>query len=142
MKKLCLLVLNSFFLLFSLKGQFLPLLENDKHWVFLKHQNNDTGVNILSGFIVNINGDTILNGITYRKLYSYQLKGDNNCQYPPCFTPNFPYEIEEGELYAVLREDVQNGIVYHYDLDQSICQEEYVLFDFQQTVGDLSLIHI
>ncbi len=120
----------------SLNSQSQLFLEEDKHWVFLKHQENDAGINILSGFIVNMQGDTLIDGKVYKKLYSHNLKGTHNCQFPPCFTPNFPYEIEYKILYALVREDPQNGIIYHYNQVGSTCMGEYELFNFQQIAGD------
>lgn len=119
-----------------MSAQFLPLLEENKHWIFLTHQENDAGVNILSGFIVNVQGDTLINDKTYSKLYSHKLIGQHNCQSPPCFTPNYPYQIESGTLYAFLREDLQNGIVYHINPLSNNCMEEYQIFNFQKIVGD------
>ena len=133
------ILIQSLFILVSLnpiKSQGQLLLEEDKHWIFLTHQENDTGVNILSGFFVNIQGDTLIGSITYKKLYSYNLKGEHNCQFPPCFTPNIPYEIENKSLYALMREDSQGNVVYHYNPSNSNCSEEYELFNFQQNVGD------
>lgn len=136
MKRKVILIFIFFLSVNSLKSQGNQLLEEDKHWIFLSHQENDAGVNILSGFVVNIKGDTIIDGIAYKKLYSYNLKGQHNCQFPPCFTPNYPYEIEGGTLYAIMREDAQNGIVYHYNQLGENCVGEYELFNFGQIVGD------
>ncbi len=124
-----------------MNAQFLPMLEENKHWIFLTHQENDAGVHILSGFIVNIQGDTIINNKNYYKIYSHKLIGEHNCQFPPCFTPSYPYEIEEGTLYALLREDTDNGIIYSYSLDSTFCEAtEFELFNFSLTHGD-SLHH-
>ncbi len=107
------------------------LLEDNKHWIFMTHQENDAGVNILSGYIVNVQGDTLINGKVYKKLYSHNLKGEHNCQRPPCFIPNIPFEIENKELYALMREDIQAQIVYHFSSKNSNCMTEYELFNFQ-----------
>ncbi|MCB9309876.1 MAG: T9SS type A sorting domain-containing protein [Lewinellaceae bacterium] len=122
--------------LVSISSQGQLLLENDKHWIFLTHQENDGGVNILSGFIVNVKGDTIIDDKVYKKLYAYSLKGEHNCQFPPCFSPYFPYEIGSGSLYALLRESVDDGKVYCKNYAGGDCAEEYVLFDFRLNQGD------
>ena len=136
MKKLIIIAIIVNACLVSISSQGQLLLENDKHWIFLTHQENDAGVNILSGYIVNIKGDTIIDDKDYKKLYAYPLNGEHNCQFPPCFTPYFPYEIGSGRLYALLRESVDDGKVYCKNYAGGDCAEEYVLFDFRLNQGD------
>ena len=69
----------------------------------------------------------------------HDLVGTHNCQMPPCFEPNFPYEIERSRFYLLLREDTLERKVYHlpHQANSRNCKmEEYVLFDFSLSVGD------
>ena len=136
-------LLSCLFLSLSfLQAQYLPMLEENKHWVFEHYWPSDTNSGPVSGFLVNIQGDTMINDLVYQKLYSHNLIGEHNCSNPPCFNPNYPYEIEKPKLYALLREDMENGIVYAYNVDgianydYEECEEEYELFNFSLMIGD------
>jgi len=128
-----------FMCLTALKAQYLPMLGTDKHWVFETIEDSDSNSGAIRGFLVNIQGDTVINGNTYQKLYAHNLLGQHDCSYPPCFSPNIPYEIQRPFLYGFLREDTQQEIVYCYGFDHPNyldCEEELELFNFSLMKGD------
>ncbi|NTV84724.1 MAG: hypothetical protein HGA23_10560 [Bacteroidales bacterium] len=81
----------------------------------------------MSGWL--LRGDTLVNGLQYKKLYQRAFEEPNS-------------EIITSEsLFGFLREDVENRKVYAYDiipgwLGCDILNQEYLLFDFSLAVGD------
>ena len=81
----------------------------------------------MSGWL--LRGDTLINGMQYKKLYQRAFEEPNS-------------EIITSEsLFGFLREDVENRKVYAYDIIPGwlgcyILNQEYLLFDFSLAVGD------
>jgi hypothetical protein len=80
-----------------------------------------------------LRGDTVLNGLEYKKLYSRYFE-----------EPNSDVIISQ-DLTGFLREDVENRIVYALILSPSTMgcdtlNDEYILFDFSYQVGDTSYL--
>lgn len=120
----------------AMQAQYCPLVEEDKNW-FFKMVYGESGSAIHGAYMLNIKGDTLINNKTYKKLNRYDLGGEHNCQFPPCFSPFIPYEISPPALYAFLREDTIEQKVFcipAYPEEEVV--EEFLLFDFNQMQGD------
>lgn len=119
------------------QAQYCPLLEEDKTW-FYSVLYGESGSQISTSYIVNVQGDTIINNVAYKKLYRRELAGDHPCQFPPCFVPFIPYQVMQPTLYAILREDTTEQRVYclQENGNPNPDAEEFLLFDFSINTGD------
>ena len=137
MKRLTIMLLLLFVVL-NVYAQYSPMLETDKHWRFRSYYPSDFPMET-GGFMVNVGRDTLINNKVYKRMMINSLAGFHDCPMPPCFVPNFPYEIESSGLYALFREDTLERKVYHlpHYIDPINCDtDEYVLFDFSLEEGD------
>lgn len=80
-----------------------------------------------------LRGDEVINGYTYKRLYyrTYAYVWSN--------------VVNEEEFYGYLREDVSNKKVYALEAHAFACpetEEEYLLYDFSQQIGDTSTMCI
>jgi len=121
----------------SIQAQYCPLLEEDKHW-FFKMIYGESGGAIHGAYILNIQGDTVVNNTNYKILYRQDLKGEHNCQFPPCFSINVPFEVFPRRIYTLLREDTTERKVYCLPQSQPqyVGDEEFLLFDFNLMEGE------
>lgn len=122
----------------NLSGQYLPIVEEGKYWIYLNHWDSDHPVAV-SGHAITFQGDTIINSLNYKKVYSYQLKGSHPCQFPPCFEFDLPYQSEGRFLVALIREDTvqKRSFILPIGSGEIFCEpNEYLLFDFSLTVSD------
>jgi len=71
------------------------------------------------------NGDTIINGSSYQKIFLKYLKIPNHLAYPYV-------EYEHEVLYNLLREDIESKKVYR----MSSANYESLLYDFSLNIGD------
>jgi len=135
--KLALIFLFSF-LTAIIHGQYIPIVEEGKYWIYLYHFDSDHPVPV-SGYAITFEGDTIINSLSYKKVYLYGLAGEHNCQFPPCFQFDIPYQLTGKELVSFIREDTVNKRVFNlpilnYDI---FCDaNEYLMFDFSLGIGD------
>ena len=120
-----------------IQAQYCPLLEEDKNWFFTVLY-GESGGQISTSYIVNVEGDTIINNVAYKKLLRRELAGEHPCQSPPCFVPFIPYQVMRPRLYAILREDTTEQKVYCLKENSSANPdiEEFLLFDFSVNTGD------
>ncbi len=135
MKRLLLLtlLLSLPFLVYS---QYSPFLEEDKHWIYYEYVGQDYPY-IAAAFILNVQGDTIIQGTSYKKLVRNNLAVYQSCPYPPCYLPYIPYQVDSKSVYAFLREDTQAQQVYRYlPPSGNSCSDDYLLYDFSSTQGD------
>ena len=137
-----------------LTAQYLPLVEESKYWVYNDFQGRPRPT---TGFIITIKGDTILENKLYKKVFKYELIGEIKTlaiNEPPQFVANFPYEIKDKELIALIREDIDKQIIYNLPLKQDSCTIppgdvnpcndiifcdtiEHILFDFSLQTDDM-----
>ena len=117
----------------------LPLVEEGKFWIYKTHFQSDMPSGI-SGHAITFQGDTIINSLSYKKVYRLELKGDHNCppHERPCWDPHYPYQAESRALHSFIREDLMERKVYHLPLsDNNSCSpDEHLLIDFSLEVGD------
>lgn len=74
-------------------------------------------------------GDSVVNGQTYQKLYRASIQGAPNTVFCP------PYTVDTSLhwIFALMREDTAARKVYRYDFEAGV---EFLLFDFSAQVGD------
>jgi hypothetical protein len=139
MKKMVLIFIVIFLSLqiFS-QSEYLPLVSENKYWVLLEFEESAVAPGALGGYVFAISGDTVVNDITYQKVYKHTLAGNHPCQYPPCFEFEIPYQITGTELVSLIREDTMNKKIFNLPAGNGeFCDiEEHLLFDFSLTNGD------
>lgn len=84
-----------------------------------------------------IKGDTIINEVTYKKVYYRKLEPVNSDLNNPV---EGPFYIEEEFLFGVIRDDTFNKKVYAIRFcdiggGECVCDEEFLLYDFSMLVG-------
>jgi hypothetical protein len=118
-------------------GQYIPIVEEGKYWIYLNHFDGQPPMPV-SGHAITLQGDTLVNSLSYKKVYWYKLSGWHNCPYPPCFQFHIPYQAESKVLIALMREDLVQKKIYNLPLtDFGFCSPaEHLLFDFSLAIGD------
>ncbi len=134
MKKLKFLMLLGLPLLFGeTKGQaYIPLAIDSAQWV-IANDYVETPYYIDNLFGYRINGDTVINGYKYKKVYRRSFTSLNGDYFPP-------YIVHEGSLFGVVRDSVAQEKVYAIRFDNwaTSCpaNEEYLMYDFSLNIGD------
>lgn len=116
-------------------GQYTPFVEEGKFWIYKNHLSQELPSSI-SGHAITFSGDTIINSLTYKKVYKLHLKGEHDCPLneQPCWSFDYPYQTEVKVLTSFIREDTLNKKIY--TLPDSIGSQEQLLFDYSLKVGD------
>ena len=130
-------------LFFSLRtnilfGQYIPIVEEGKFWIYLNHWDEDHPAAI-SGHAITFLGDTVINSLSYKKVYKHALAGGHPCQFPPCFQFDIPYHTTSNGLISFIREDTANKKVFNLPVlswDSFCDTSEYLIFDYSLNVGD------
>lgn len=128
---------KGFFLLFFLAcfqayGQYIPMVRENKYWIFNHYYNNDKS-NVDSGFLIQFKEDTLLDNKSYKKVYRQELSGTEPCppSQRPCFSFDLPYHSIGQTLIGFIRENEAEQKVYFKSVSGDYCNEaEYLLFDF------------
>ena len=136
MKKYGLFLL--FFILsvnFCAAQEYIPILKEGSFWVI--KESSLSGNTICSEYRkVQVDGDTVINGVTYKKLKSAPLRDQNGEIY--CIEP--PLFLDANEFTPIttyyLREDVDEKRLYILSEYNSGTWDEYTLCDFNLEVGD------
>lgn len=140
MKKLFRIIPLLLVLCGNLQAQYIPLVEEGKFWIYRNYQNSDMPRSE-SGHAITFRGDTIINSLTYKKVYRIGLKGQQDCPpyKQPCWEFDLPYEAESQQLVSFIREDIQARKVYNIpNVNNIFCEtDEYLLFDFSLEPGDM-----
>lgn len=126
------------FVINYLHGQYIPIVEEGKFWIYLNHIDEDHPVPV-SGHAITFQGDTIINALTYKKVFSYNLQGQHDCPFPPCFEFDIPYQTTSRTLISFIREDSIARKVFNLpalNLDLFCDTDEHLLFDFSLAPGD------
>lgn len=126
MKKL-LLFLSFFAFTLSFSQIYTPLLKDGNKWWESLSEGYCDGCNAFSdGFYYFINGEEVINNITYKKIYVnyYYYCADLG----PCGFTNNP-----DVFFTYMREDIRNEKVYTYD---KVSNTEKLLYDFSLNVGE------
>ena len=131
-----------FILLFSFapsmsKGQYIPMVEEGKYWIYLDCFDGQPPM-ATRGHAITFQGDTMINSLSYKKVFWYSLSGYHNCPYPPCFQFYLPYQPMSKALIAFIREDTMQKTIYNLPVwDFEYCSPaEYLMFDFSLDIGD------
>ncbi len=113
---------------------YFKLLKNGRNWVYTQMASEDPPVHITVAFALSMQGDTLIQGNSYKKIYQRILKknaGSTAIQNPK--------EILNTFLYALMREDTITRKVYLLPIYDtvSMCQPtEHLLYDFSLQEGD------
>ncbi len=149
-----LFLVQMFFCVGTLKGQYIPLVEESKYWIYYDFQARPRPT---TGFLITIQDDTVIQNKAYKKVYKYELTGvvknlANN--EPPQFVADFPYTIKDKTLVSFLREDIQTKQIYNLPASPDSCVDsssgiinpcnaivfcdtvEHLLFDFSLETND------
>ncbi len=135
MKRKALQLLAFFLLALSqLSAQYIPLVEEDKFWIYSVDLGGDFPA-VVSSHAITFRGEVVLNSLTYKKVYRLELKGRNHCppNQSPCFLPDVPYETESIDHISYIREDTIERKVYQLPLSG---MGEELIFDFSLSLGD------
>lgn len=139
MKKLLKLIALLLLVNTALQGQYTPLVEEGKFWIYVNYENSDFP-STRSGHAITFLGDTTINALTYKKVYRLHLKGSHNCppEEWPCWNADLPYQSESKQVISYIREDTTLKQVYNLPIiNNSPCSDdEILLFDFSLQVGD------
>ncbi len=120
---------------FCAAQEYVPILKEGAFWVI--KESSYTGYSVCSEYDkVQVDGDTIINGVTYKKLKSAPLRDQNGETY--CIEP--PLFLDANEFTPIttyyLREDVDEKRLYILSEYNSGTWDEYTLCDFNLEVGD------
>lgn len=134
----------AFVVLFScapkiLQGQYDPMVTEGKYWIYLNYYiSADEDLLPVSGHAISFQGDTIINSISYKKVFKHLLKGGHPCMYPPCWQFTYPYQTENKSLISFIREDSLSKKVYNLPISPfGFCDTtEHLIFDFSLSIGD------
>jgi len=122
-----------------LQGQYDPMVTAGKYWIYLNYYlSADEDLLPVSGHAISFQGDTIINSISYNKVYKHILKGGHPCMYPPCWQFTYPYQTESKSLISFIREDTLTKKLYNLPISPfGFCDTtEHLIFDFSLSVGD------
>src|SRR5687767_6732477 len=120
----------------DLLGQsYFKLLKDGRNWIYTEMvSGEEPPVHIVLAFALSMNGDTLIEDNSYKKIYQHTLKTNSEST-----AIQNPKEILNTYLYALIREDTIARKVYllpYYDII-SMCQpEEHLLYDFSLQEGD------
>lgn len=122
------------------KAQYLPIAIEGKYWILEKY-NSDDIPRVASAYALVIGEDTVVNGLSYKKVYRASLAGSHPCppQSMPCFVPEFPYRSIDKQLVSFIREDIAGKKVYNRPVSRQdfFCDTlEYLALDFSLDSGD------
>lgn len=111
--------------------EYNPTAVEGVHWV-IRYDDNSTFEPVDGLWEYFASGDTVVNGLTYKKILKRDLVVTQN-------GPPFETE-EEYELFGLIRDDTLNKKVFAFNLQENnnYCpvDEEYLLFDFSLNIGD------
>jgi len=142
MKFLFSLLLFLNFLFCSFAQDYIPLIEQNKHFFVTSYQ--DAGwYNGYLGYVMR--GDTIVQDVEYTKIYRQIFEAPEEPGVYMGYEP--PYELRYEEFFALMREDVEERKVYtriyedaypiEWECDDSYeLGDEILYYDFSQTIGD------
>lgn len=128
----CIVIVGSVSVLFS--QEYYQLLKEGRYWVYTKMGQHDPPIYILRAFALTPDGDSLLNGNTYKKIYRLTLELNSNTT-----AIKVPRHVLQRDLYALMREDTIERKVYLLPFDdlESMCQDdEHLLYDFSLQQGD------
>lgn len=135
------LLLTSLVFALSLKiafSQYIPLVEENKYWIFREYYDNDNP-NVASGFLIKFEGDTLLNNYIYKKVIKQNLSGTHPCPpaQTPCYVFDIPYNPISVELVGYIREEVAGRTSFFISIGSIYCNsaDEYELFNFSLSEG-------
>ena len=137
MKTIHFILIFCFILTFSnlFAQPYYKLLKDGRNWIYTEMvSGEEPPVHIVLAFALSMNGDTLVQGNSYKKIYQRTLKinaESTNIQNPK--------EILNTYLYALIREDTIARKVYMlpYQDTISMCQPtEHLLYDFSLQEGD------
>ena len=132
MKTKLLIVAVAFFMLQQLNAQeYIPTAVEGAHWIVRLYDNTQPyPVDDLWEYYAE--GDTIIDNITYKKIYKRSLVVT---QEGPPFEADGPYE-----LHGFIRDDSIARKVYAIEIDEPYSEcplnEEFLMYDFSVNVGD------
>jgi hypothetical protein len=110
------------------------ILKDGRNWIYTRMAEHDPPIYISHAYALSIQGDTLLQGNSYKKIYQRTLKINSSST-----SIQDPKEILTTDLYALMREDTIDRKVYLLPiLDTfSSCQStEHLLYDFSLEEGD------
>ena len=125
---------------------YIPFVKTDKYWFYMTSNGGDGNPPNIAAYAIWFQGDTIITNENYLKVYISYLRGTHPCQFPPCFTPNFPYEFSGKSLIGFVTEDTINKLVYFLPKLPSSgeCIDTlFELYNFNLNIGDsISSCHL
>jgi hypothetical protein len=114
---------------------YYTLLKDGRNWIYTQMvSGEEPPVHIVLAFALSIQGDTIIQSNSYKKIYQRTLKKNAGST-----AVQNPKEILNTYLYALMREDTNARKVYMlpYSDTISMCQPvEHLLYDFSLQEGD------
>ena len=122
----------------KLNAQYLPLVEEDKYWIYNSYFNTDMP-SIGSSHLIHFEGDTLIENRFYKKVIKQTLAGSHPCppQERPCFVADRPYTTISKGISGFVREEVDSQKVYFLPIFDHFCDtQEFLLFDFSKVEND------
>ena len=142
--------MKNFILLFSLlitnlilnAQDYVPLAIEGAQWVIYFEDDDNLPPYIDYYYGYRIEGNIIINGVNYKKVYKRHFTPINTENYPV----TAPFIIDHEYLYGAVRDDVPNKKVfaiqfcnteYPYYSNECNCDVEFLMFDFELNVNDV-----
>lgn len=115
------------------------MVQENKYWIYQRYIESYPQFQVATGFLINFEGDTLINNTIYKKVWQQGLSGTHPCPmgFMPCFEFDQPYTTISKFLFGFIREDTIERKVYFTYAEGLYCNvEEYMLFDFSLQVND------
>ena len=140
MKKLLFSIQLLLLLSTSCFGQYDSLVVENAHWIIEIDYTLTTDPHDDTYFGYTIEGDTLINGIDYKKIYLDD--------YDIIDAWSYNYAFENRSIFGAIREDVQNkkvygiffcpvpGIHFHVNTNTCNCNTDTLIFDFSLAAND------
>lgn len=97
LKSLLIIVLFAFASTMS-TGQYIPVVEEGKHWIYLDNIIHIDALVPIGGHVITFKGDTVVNNVAYKKVFWERLQG----HYTYEFVPDYPYQTEDSHLFGFI----------------------------------------
>ncbi len=118
---------------------YITYVEENKYWFYGTSNGADANPQQISAYVIYFKKDTTISNVKYKKVFRAHLKGSHPCQFPPCFQPNIPFELELPSTIGFIREDIPQKKVYYLPIfaDTADCTYgENELYNFNLALGD------
>lgn len=119
---------------FGFSQNYLPMAVENAHWIMYA-----IGENSPQHYVVSVKGDTVINGILYKKTWRQQIESDATA--PIDFHP--PFQVLPPVLIGAMRDEVTAQQVHYVSFESFYTEndtcdqfDDWLIYDFSMNAGD------